>query len=384
MRLGVGGWGLRDGALTLRLSVLRKRSLWSVAFLRYLFLLTALALLALPASARRHRRVVRHRTYHRRIVRRRVSRRPVAKPVPPPTIEPVRNIALFVAYGFDGADWAAVRASRPDGTTAWDRMPVTGFALSPSGGEWAPSRLTRLLSTGIDGLNEPHPLTLAERAKRAGKSVALVGSGDISAALPAFLAVAASGETNTQTLGRLAANRFDALFARTAPSDLVPPLDTVGYRVLTDPQGVLMAETTPVLATASPEGVPFDTLAFRALHLAAKNAKGFVLLVGATKPEVTPEEFNAAVSAVLNYVRKNKRTLVLLALCSPNRECLLYADGMSARKFGGTIMLTDVPKILAGVAAIKGLPRDFSPLYSPRLAPPNPAPRGRGIVPLPW
>ena len=145
-----------------------------------------------------------------------------------------------------------------------------------------------------------------------------------------------------------------------------------------------MAETVPVLATAPSEAVSFDTLVFRALHLAAKNSKGFLLLAGATKPEARPEEFNAAAAAVLSYARKDKHTLVLVALSPRQGECMLFAGGMAAHKFEGTIMLTDAPKILAGVAAIKGMPRDFSALYAPRLAPPIPAPRGKGIVPLPW
>ncbi|HEY3414781.1 MAG TPA: hypothetical protein VGM51_17215 [Armatimonadota bacterium] len=351
---------------------------------RSALILLALLCFAVPASARRHRRVVRHRTSHRRIVRRGASRRPGLKPIPTPAIQPVRNIALFVAYGYDGADWATVRAARPDGYTAWDRMPVTGVALPTGTGPWLSDAIGTMLATGIEGSAESLPPTLAGRAKQAGKSVALVGAGDVTAALPAFLAVAARSESGTQTLGRLAANRFDALFARSAPSDLNPSIDTLGYRVLVDPQAILMAETMPVLATASAGAVPFDTLAFRAIHLAAKNARGFVLLVGATKPDIGPVEFSAAATVALNYARKDKRTLVLIALCEPQGDCLLYADGMSARKFGGTLMLTDVPKILAGVAAIKGMPRNFSALYFPRLAPQSPAPHGRGIVPLPW
>jgi hypothetical protein len=243
--------------------------------------------------------------------------------------------------------------------------------------------LTWLLSTGLKGLAEPLPATLPEMAHGAGRSVAVVSSGAITDPVPAFLAVAANQASDPETLRRLVSQRFEALFARSAPTGLVPGPETYGYRVLTEPQAILMAETVPVLAVAPPDAVPFDTLAFRALHLAARNPKGFMLVVGASVQSCKPEDFNAAVSSALGYARRDKRSLVVVVLHDAGGAATVFADGQDAGKFRGSLLLTDVPKILAGVSGIKGMGRDFSPLFDSRTAKPVTG-GGKGIVPLPW
>lgn len=359
----------------------------AASVVRLLAILLALALLAIPASARRYRRRSARRIAHRHVIRRRTSRRHVVHRAPraarPPAAEPVHSVVILVADGFSGSDWDKVRASRPDGFTAWDRLPFSCSAIMPKEAGPNANSFVQLLSVGAEGIADPPPVTLLERAKATGKSVALVSSGAISDPIPAFLAVAANQEADSETLRRLIAMRFDALFGRSAPTDLTPAPSTVGYHVLTEPQAILMAEAVPALATASADAVPFDTMAFRALHLAARNPRGFVMAVGATSATSKPEEFNAVVSTALGYERRAGRTLVLVVLHAADGSTAVFADGQEAGKFRGSLLMSDIPKILGGVAGIRGMGRNFSPLFEALSAKPV-ARGGKGIVPLPW
>lgn len=371
MNSGPGSGGL--------IAAVRIESRISALLLARSFVLAlALLVLSVPASARRHRRYVSHRTAGRRVTRHRVP-----KTGSPPTIAPVRSIVILVADGFSGSDWDAVRAARPDGFVAWDRVGFSCIAVSPKGAGLNATSFAGLLSTGVDGVTEPLPSTLVQRARSTGRSIALVSSGALTDPIPAFLAVAANQEPAPETLRRLVSQRFEALFARSVPADLSPEPSSYGYRVLTEPQAILMAETVPVLATAPPDAVPLDSMAFRALHLVAKNPRGFVMVVGASAQTCKPDEFNSVASTILRYAIRAGRTLVLVVQHSADGSTTVFADGEAAAKFRGSLLLTDIPKILAGVSAIKGFGRDFSPLFAAhavKLA----VGKGKGIVPLPW
>jgi len=104
--------------------------------------------------------------------------------------------------------------------------------------------------------------------------VAVVSSGAITDPVPAFLAVAANQASDPETLRRLVSQRFEALFARSAPTGLVPGPETYGYRVLTEPQAERYVEQVQEVADAAareldceayavgPAGVPLVPIGF--------------------------------------------------------------------------------------------------------------------------
>jgi hypothetical protein len=346
--------------------------------MRYLctIAVSLLALLAVsPASARRR------------------ARRPAPKPAPvvapAPAPDVARSVILFITDGYSEADW---RDARAGGYLALDRLPVAGLALPPAGLEsYSPATLGRVLGAGQGPEAAGTPVPLMGLARQYGKSVALVGGDTAAAPVLCGLTVGSVPEDETAAWRRLTDARVDVLFGRTLPDDAAPVLSAAGYRVSLDAASILTAEETPAAAAAPVGNVPFETLVFRALHLAAKAPKGFMLAAAAQPSGVSAQALDAAVASAVRYAERDGRTLILVADRRGDSGITLHAFGPASRKFSGVLAATDVPKILAGVTGLKVFRRDFSPLFQARSAPSAaPAertalkPSGKGIQPLPW
>lgn len=341
--------------------------------------LRAIALVALaaaavsPASARRR------------------ARRPAPKPAPAvtspaPSPDVARSVILFVADGYSAADW---RAARGDKFLALDRLPVAGVALPPSGLDaYDPATLGRALGTGQGPDDAAPPVALLSLAGQYGKTVALVSGDSPASALLCGLTLG-SAPDGPDAWRQLTARRVAVMFGRALPEMERPAPGAPGYTVSTTADEVLTAEQMPAIAAVPAENVPFETLLFRALHLAARGPKGFMLAASARPDEVPATALDAAIATAVRYAERDRRTLVLVVCRRGETEMLVHAFGPAAHKFGGVLAATDIPKIVAGVAGLKVFRRDFSPLFLERAvaatpAPPVLKPAGKGIQSLPW
>ncbi|HEY3267680.1 MAG TPA: hypothetical protein VGM37_12190 [Armatimonadota bacterium] len=337
---------------------------------RVLLLILALCICAGPAAARRYR----HRA-------RRPARVTLARRAAP--ARAVRNVIIVVADGYSPDDWRRARDAAPNHVLNLDRMPVTGVAVAPGGA--STGSLARILGTGSQPNEQwdPPMLPVLGAAKQAGKSVALVGGGGAADPMPAFLAVPDDGQPAEQTLNRLRAARIDVLFARTLPESAPPAIGAAALRPSVSPAEALLTETTPALAAAAPADASFEQLCFRALHLAAKGKQGFFLAATATPEQASAADLDAALAPLALYARNDRRTLILVVARYAD-AANLFAGGMSETKFMGTLALTDIPKILAGICNLRGFRRDFSPLFTSHATPPAaPAITSNGLS-LPW
>lgn len=322
---------------------------------------------------------------------------PPAAVVPrPPAPQPVRNVILFYAEGYSETDWREARAVQPNGLVSLDGMLHTGIALIPAGVS-TQAGLANVLGIGLDVEPDaiPGATTMFQAARQVGKTVALVSGGAVTDPLPAFLAVPSAVEPPVETLRRLAVQKIDVLFGRSANDNPAIVLEGSSYALMSSASSVLVAEAMPACATVPAEELSFDALVYRALHLAARPRPGFVMGIYAKPETVRGVELSSAVASALDYARREKRTLVLVVTRTGDGPALVYAAGLEAGKFGGTLMLSDIPKILAGVMNVKPFRRDFSPLFVNRkaqLETPTPAgmtaPAARSLPPvlspLPW
>lgn len=308
------------------------------------------------------------------------------EPFVAPTASPVRNVILFVESGYEAAHWREARAAAPDGILARDRLPVTGLALSPVD-ELIEDRLGPLLATGREAGDHTYQAPILSLARRYGRQVALVSGRSVADPLSAAFAVSMPGAPPRDIARKLAEAGVEVLYGR-AGAEGLEVLAEAGYRVSNTPAALLHEEQAPSAAAISAETVPFDTLFFRALHLVAKGRNGLMMVVSADPGSVPAMELDAALAAAVGFARRDGRSLVLLVSSSPGADPRLFAFGQGAEKFSGTIAITDVPKILAGLAGLKVFPRDYSPLFAGRSQPEAPALPYRigasGKGPLPW
>jgi hypothetical protein len=333
-----------------------------------------LALLAVsPAAARRRR------------VRRAPVRHAAAAPAPAPDV--ARSVIFIIADGYTDAHW---REARADGFLAMDRMPVVGMAVPPPDLDaYDGLSLGRVLGAGRERDDAAPTVPLLGLARQYGESVALVGGGAAASPVLRGLTVGAAPEADADAWRRLIAARVDVLFGRSLPDVAGPLLKEAGYAVDAEADALLKQESTPAAAVVPADNVPFETLLFRALHLAAKAPKGFMLAVSANPSQVPASALDAAVATAVRFADRDRRTLVVVADQRGETGLILHAAGPAAGKFSGAIAATDVPKILAGVTGLKVFRRDFSPLFqahaeTARATRTALKPAGKGIRPLPW
>jgi hypothetical protein len=267
-------------------------------------------------------------------------------------------VVLLTATGYTSEQWKAAREASPGRILALDQAPWTGYALEEA------SSLADAVATGIgeSDIQSSSPRLYAEMRKT-GRTLAVVSGGSLQGSVGASLCVSSGALDGPGAGGELARSGVGVVLSRSIlPSD---GLTEAGYAVHANAADLILHGSLPAAATIPPSELSFDALVFQALHLAAKNVKGFALAVDADPETVSAAEFCGALSSVLAYARKEGRTLVVVLLSQPNSPAATFAVGPGAEKFAGTMRLTDVPKVIAGMAHVP-FRRDFSAAYLSR------------------
>jgi hypothetical protein len=309
-----------------------------------------------------------------------------ATPPPAPVARPVKNIVLLVAEGYTDQQWAEARRESLQGVLTRDRLPYSGTALRTDGSETRDGFIRAIAtgSTGSHRLGTPLPFTLLEVAKSNTKGVALVSGGSVNDPLAAALV---TRETEGEVLQRIGAPRLDVLLSRS-------PLPVPGGGERDGTAAIMAASAAPLFAYAPAESVPFDTLMFRAMQLAGHNRNGYVVAATASPDTVSASELDAAIATVVDVARRNPGSLfVMVSPGSDPASAALHSFGQGAEKFSGTLAVSDVPKVIAGLANMRPFSRDYSPFFQGRTAllAPVAAPAPAAVTstpgrpgPLPW
>jgi hypothetical protein len=289
---------------------------------------------------------------------------PPVKPAPPKPAPWARNVLVVMASGYSADLWNQARSDSPGGRLAIDDLTWNGYALNADD---SPERVAFSLATGLPAtsaapLNAPR---IFASMRQTGRTTGLVTSSPLTSGAVTSFFCAAEGTDENAELKSLTDARVSVLFSRASiPSE---DLSAAGYAVPRTPAEVVLNTTLPVAAGVAGTEMMFDALTFQALHLAARNPKGFGLAVEARPETVSVSECNAALTMALAYARKERRTLVLFLRLEQGLPAAVYAYGPGAEKFAGTIQVSDIPKLAAGLAHVP-FRRDYSAQYLARRA----------------